>query len=198
VLVVIRGNSASGKTTVAAAIRAKRAARDLAIVSQDVLRRDVLREHDVPGGANIRLIELAARHATASGFHVIVEGILSTDHYGQMLTTLISTHPGPVFAYYLDIPFDETLRRHATKAEAAAYGADEMRGWYRERDLLPDGIEQVIPAESTLEQTVTRIMTEAGLSQHAVAEDQGPGRTLRRLLRHDPRQPRVPRPYRRP
>ena len=162
-LVVIRGNSASGKSAVAAAIRARHAARDLAIVSQDTLRRDVLRERDIPGGANINLLKLTTRHAADYGFNVILEGILRTDHYGRMLTELISGHPGPVFAYYLDIPFGETLIRHASKPQAADYGEAEMRSWYRERDLLPGGIEHVISAESTLEDTVRTIMTASGL-----------------------------------
>jgi hypothetical protein len=51
---------------------------------------------------------------------------------------------------------------------AAVYGEAEMRGWYRERDLLPDGIEQVIPAKSSLDDTVSRVMTDAAL-------DSGPG-----------------------
>src|ERR1700689_4815453 len=48
-LIVIRGNSASGKSAVAAELR-RRHGRGLAIVGQDNLRRQVLRERDVPGG----------------------------------------------------------------------------------------------------------------------------------------------------
>lgn len=46
-LVVVRGNSASGKSSVAAGIR-DRFGRGLALVGQDNLRRIVLRERDVP------------------------------------------------------------------------------------------------------------------------------------------------------
>jgi hypothetical protein len=161
-LIVIRGNSASGKSAVAAEIR-RRHGRGLAIVGQDNLRRQVLRERDVPGGANIDLIDLTARFALDRGFHVIVEGILHAGHYGQMLTALIADQTGLARAYYLDVPWAETLRRHATKPQAAEYGATEMRGWFRERDLLPGGLEQVIPAESTLDETARRIMAESGL-----------------------------------
>jgi hypothetical protein len=38
-----------------------------------------------------------------------------------------------------------------------------MRGWFRERDLLPGGLERVIPAASSLDETVRRIMAESGL-----------------------------------
>jgi hypothetical protein len=80
-----------------------------------------------------------------------------------MLTALISDHPGRAFAYFLDVPFDETLRRHATKTGTFGYGEAEMRRWYRGLDLLPGGIEQVIPAESSLEDTASRVMADAGL-----------------------------------
>jgi hypothetical protein len=159
---VIRGNSASGKSAVAAEIR-RRHGRGLAIVGQDNLRREVLRERDVPGGANVDLIDLTARFALDRGFHVIVEGILDAGRYGRMLTALIVDHRERARAYYLDVPWAETLRRHATKPQAAEYGEREMRGWYRERDLLPVGLEHVIPAASSLDETVRRIMTECGL-----------------------------------
>jgi len=117
----------------------------------------------VPGGANIELIDLTARFALARGFHVIVEGILYADHYGPMLTALIADHAELARAYYLDVPWAETLSRHATKPEAAEYGEREMRDWYRERDLLPGRLERVIPAASSLDETARRIMTESGL-----------------------------------
>jgi AAA domain len=161
-LIVIRGNSASGKSAVAAEIR-RRHGRGLAIVGQDNLRRQVLRERDVPGGANVALIDLTARFALDHGFHVIVEGILYADHYGRMLDALIAGHAELARAYYLDVPWAETLRRHATKPQAAEYGEREMRGWFRERDLLPGGLERVIPAASSLDETVRRIMAESGL-----------------------------------
>jgi hypothetical protein len=38
-----------------------------------------------------------------------------------------------------------------------------MRQWYRGLDLLPGGVEQVIPAESSLEDTVSKVMADTGL-----------------------------------
>jgi hypothetical protein len=42
-----------------------------------------------------------------------------------------------------------------------------MRDWYRGLDLLPGDIEQVIPADSALEATVTRLMADADLNGDA-------------------------------
>ncbi|MEV0977702.1 AAA family ATPase [Streptomyces sp. NPDC049915] len=162
-LVVLRGNSASGKSSVAAGLR-ERFGRGLALVGQDNLRRVVLRERDRPGAANIGLIELTARYALDAGFHVVVEGILYADHYGGMLARLCADHRGSTHAYYLDVPFAETLARHATKPLANEFGETELRTWYRERDLLPGGIETVIGAESTLTATIEHIMRDTGLA----------------------------------
>lgn len=93
-LIVLRGNSASGKSSVAAGLR-ERFGRGLAVVAQDNIRRTVLRERDRPGAANIGLIDLTARYALDAGFHVVVEGILYADHYGAMLAALSADHLGP-------------------------------------------------------------------------------------------------------
>ncbi|MCJ1676409.1 kinase [Streptomyces sp. APSN-46.1] len=168
-LVVLRGNSASGKSSVAAGLR-DRFGRGLALVGQDNLRRVVLREHDRPGAANIGLIDTVARYALGAGYHVVVEGILYADHYGDMLAQLRADHRGPTHGFYLHVPFEETLARHATKPQAAEYGEAEMRDWYRNLDLLPGGAETVIGADSTLPQTVDRILLDSGLAGHPARE----------------------------
>lgn len=162
-LILLRGNSASGKSTVAAGIR-ERFGRGLALVGQDNLRRVVLRERDRPDAVNIGLIDTVARYAIDSGYHVVLEGILYVAHYGRMLQRLADDHRGHTHFYYLDVPFEETLRRHATKPQAAEYGETELREWYRPRDLLPGGVETVLGADSALTDTVERVMFESGLA----------------------------------
>ncbi|MGW7522465.1 AAA family ATPase [Streptomyces sp. NPDC054783] len=162
-LVVLRGNSASGKSSVAAGVR-DRFGRGLALVEQDNLRRVVLRERDRPGAANIGLIDMVARYALDAGYHVIVEGILYADRYGDMLARLSADHRGPTCGYYLDVPFDETLARHATKPIAGHVSEADLREWYRQRDLLPGGAETVIGADSSLPETIERIMRDTGLA----------------------------------
>ncbi|MFH8800746.1 kinase [Streptomyces sp. NPDC017936] len=162
-LVVLRGNSASGKSSVAAGLR-DRFGRGLALVGQDNLRRVVLRERDRPGAANIGLIDTVARYALDAGYHVVVEGILYADHYGDMLARLRADHRGPTHGYYLDVPLDETLARHALKPIADEVDASLLRDWYRPLDLLPGGAETVIAADSPLAATVDRIMRDTGLA----------------------------------
>ena len=78
-LLVIRGSSGSGKSSVAAAIRATRPDRTVAIVGQDVMRRGVLGTGDDVDGHATALIDLTTRFALARGFDVVLEGILNAD-----------------------------------------------------------------------------------------------------------------------
>jgi hypothetical protein len=125
----------------------------------------VLREQDRPGARNIGLIDLTARYCLDAGFHVVVEGILHAARYGDMLARLRTDHRGPTHGYYLDVPFDETLTRHATKPIAEDVSEAQLRDWYRPRDLLPDCSETVIGTDSGLHETVDRIMHDTGLAR---------------------------------
>ncbi|MEU5898743.1 M15 family metallopeptidase [Streptomyces venezuelae] len=163
---MIRGNSASGKSSVAQGLRDHHG-RGIAIVGQDVIRRNVLREHDTARGANIALLSRIAREALDAGFHVVLEGILYADRYGHMITSLVRDHRGISSCYYLDVPLETTLARHASKADAAYLEQvtdDHLVSWYRELDLLPDGLETVVQADSTLQDTIARILRETGLA----------------------------------
>lgn len=106
-LVVLRGNSASGKSSVAAGLR-DRFGRGLALVGQDNLRRIVLRERDRPGVANIGLIDTVTRYALDAGYHVVLEGILYADHYGTMLAQLRADHLGATLMRISEIGSDRS------------------------------------------------------------------------------------------
>lgn len=163
-LIIIRGNSASGKTTAAWEIR-RRYGRGLAIVSQDVLRRDILRVRDEPVNPAMGLIDLTARYALDHGYHTIVEGIMSNGSYGEMLTRLVDNHAGKSAAFYYDLDFEETVARHASKPQSAEYGAALMAGWYRERDLIPGLNEHIFDAAISLDEAVRAMMTAVELPE---------------------------------
>ncbi len=118
-LVILRGNSGSGKSSVARALQRRRGRGHLAVVSQDVVRREVL-------------------------------GQLVRDHHG--LTR----------AYFWDLPFEETLRRHATKDKADEFGEAEMREWWYGAARIAELGEESVGPECTLDQTVRRIEHDCG------------------------------------
>ena len=163
-LIVLRGNSGSGKSTLAAGLRA-RYGRGLAIVGHDAVRRGILGEKERRGGAAPGLIDAIARYTLDAGRHTVVEGILRADLYGPMLSVLAADHRGTTCFAYLDIPWEETLSRHSTRAKAAEFGAEEMRGWFRPRDVLPGGCEHIIGAGSTVAESVDLLIARAGLGE---------------------------------
>ncbi|MEU0542256.1 hypothetical protein ABZ319_20530 [Nocardia sp. NPDC005978] len=129
ILVVIRGNSGSGKSTVASAVQRLFPRGRCLLVPQDIVRRHMLREYDTPSGGNVELIERIAGFGLERGLVVVVEGILSVGHYGGMLERL-SGRAEFAFHYSFDLTFEETLVRHAGRKQAGEFGAVEMAGWY--------------------------------------------------------------------
>jgi predicted kinase len=165
-LVVIRGNSGSGKTTTAREVRRQYGSRGLAAIEQDHCRRVILREHG--GGGQDRVapgfITTMVRAALDGGYHVILEGILHTGQYGDRLRALIREHPGPTACYFMDISFEETVRRHLRREEPIPVDPETMRGWYAGRDLLGVPGEMVILESMGFEEVVTTILHTSGLA----------------------------------
>lgn len=99
------------------------------LVSQDAIRRDILRVKDGPNKPSIKLIHYTVMYGNEIGYDIILEGILARKHYGEMLNSLIDSFEGSVFTYYFDIPFAETLRRYSKKSDTDGYGQAELRQW---------------------------------------------------------------------
>lgn len=158
-LVVLRGNSASGKSTVARLLQ-QRLGRGTALVQQDHLRRVVLREHDRPDLPNIGLIDVVVRHALDSGYHVVLDGTFFTPHYGDMLRRLTVDHIGVTKHYWFDIPLEVTQQRHVTKAYTVP--AEQLAEWFNPLDLLGVAGESMIRAEESAVDAVTRVVREVG------------------------------------
>jgi len=159
-LVLLRGPSCSGKTTTALAIR-RAVGYGVAVVHQDVIRRELLRERDLPGALNIDLIAMITRRCLAGGYNVILEGILDASRYGTTLRSLIAAHPGPAHVYYFHLPLEETMHRHATKPNADGYSPRELAEWYVPNDLLGVPGEQILGVADTQQEIVARIVAEA-------------------------------------
>jgi len=157
-VIVIRGNSGSGKTTVSRALRAAILERGdsagVAVVEQDYFRRIVLKEKEEAGAEALNLIRLVATFALARGYDVIVEGILGAAKYGDMLAGLMAL-ADESYAFYFDVSFEETVRRTSTKN--ADFGEAELRTWWKEHDVLGVEGETILPESLSFEEAVARI-----------------------------------------
>lgn len=127
-----------------------------AVVAQDTVRREMLRDADEPGAFNVELIEHIARVCLANDLVVIVEGILSAHRYGSMLERLARSVPDSLF-YSFDLTFEETVARHAGRPQAASIPEEEMARWYHGWQPLPFVEELRIGASWRLEEIVDRI-----------------------------------------
>ncbi|MDX8045653.1 kinase [Gracilibacillus sp. S3-1-1] len=133
-LIIIRGNSGSGKTTTAKSVQ-KTLGRGTLLISQDAVRREMLMVRDTEGNLAIDLIQQIAAFGRNQCEHVIVEGILYENYYGEMLKKLSHSFDH-TFAYYFDLPFEETVRRHQLRDKKEEFGEESLRAWWRPADYL--------------------------------------------------------------
>src|SRR5699024_1115916 len=95
-LIILRGNSGSGKTTTALKLQEMLGEATL-VVSQDVVRRDMLKVNDKEGNLSIALIKQIAEFGLGKCPFIIVEGILINKRYKNMLLDLINTFEQNVY-----------------------------------------------------------------------------------------------------
>ena len=82
-LIILRGNSGSGKSTTARMLQ-RRFGRGTLIISQDTVRRDMLWVKDEKGTKAVSLLIELARYGKQNCEIVIVEGILYSDLYMEL------------------------------------------------------------------------------------------------------------------
>ena len=156
-LIIIRGNSVSGKTTIAKKLQRELGEKTM-LVQQDVVRREILNVRDTSGNPAMKLIENLALYGKFIDYNVIVEGILSTRKYGEMLQRVVAQFDR-VLVYYFDISLEETLRRHKTKPNVDEFGEKELRDWWKEKDMLGDD-DRMITAKMNEQEIVDRMMND--------------------------------------
>ncbi|RPF53454.1 kinase [Aquisalibacillus elongatus] len=134
-LIILRGNSGSGKTTIAKSLQ-EHFGRGTLVVSQDTVRRDMLKVQDREGNLSIDLIRQIAEYGKGNCEFVIVEGILYSKRYGDMLKDLIQFYNQKACTYYFDLPFEETVKRHNSREKVNEFGEDSLRRWWNLQDYL--------------------------------------------------------------
>lgn len=155
-LIILRGNSGSGKTTVAKELQ-NRFGRNTMLISQDVIRRDMLKVKDNENTEAIPLMKELLKYGYLHSEVVILEGIMYADWYKPLFEMAAQLFQDKIYAYYFDLSFEETLRRHQTKANRYEFGEESMRQWWREKDFSHVLKESIITDEQELQDTVSKI-----------------------------------------
>ncbi len=149
-LIIIRGNSGSGKTTVAKELQ-KRLGRNTMLISHDMIRIQMLNAKDPEALPLItELLKYGRNHSDIT----ILEGILPADVYKPLFDTAVAVYGANIYAFYYDLTFEETLSRHSTKPNREDFGEREMRRWWREKDYIGTIHETAISAEMSESHTV--------------------------------------------
>ena len=99
-LIILRGNSGCGKTSTARLLQC-RLGYGTMLVSQDVVRREILCVKDSESNPAIQLIYDLCMYGNKVGYTVILEGILSNKKYGTMLHRLLNDFQGEKLIYFL-------------------------------------------------------------------------------------------------
>lgn len=176
-LVVLRGDSASGKTTTALALREKLGTR-VALIHQDYFRREVLWNED--RGQRSRdaslLIVSSARQALKLGYDVILDGIFNLRDYSALLERLHHDHRGLTRIYQFDVGLDETLRRHAGRPLSKEFGEGKLREWYDGWQPLSWHNETRVGPDLATDDLVSRILRDLGQDRHDVVSEQSRSR----------------------
>lgn len=90
----------------------------------------------------------------------ILEGILDSEEYHSLFETAVKEYGENIFAYYYDLLFEETLRRHSTKPNRNDFGEADVRRWWREKDYLSIITETILTEDMSFDDAVNMIYQE--------------------------------------
>ena len=155
-LIILRGNSGSGKSTIAKELQ-KRLGQNTMIISQDEIRRNMLNVNDGEDTPALPLMKELLIYGSSHSDFVILEGIMNREWYKPLFELAVRLYDTEVYAYYFDLTFEETLKRHMTRSKCYEFGEDAMRRWWREKDFSDTLNEIRITSEKDMESIVMDI-----------------------------------------
>ena len=156
-LIILRGNSGSGKTTAARLLQEKFGPNTM-LISHDMVRMQILHVWSAEGiRKSLPLMIELLRYGRRNSEITILEGILPANEYRRLFEAALEEYGEHIFSYYYDISFEETLRRHQTKPNCDEFGEADMRRWWKEKDYLDDIPQKILNEDISLEDAVELI-----------------------------------------
>lgn len=157
-LIILRGNSGSGKTVAAGMLQEKLGPNTMRI-SHDMVRMEILHVWSKEGiERSLPLMIELMKYGRKNSEFTVMEGILPYSAYKPLFEAAVEEYgKDNIFAYYYDISFEETLRRHQTKPNRNDFGEEDMRRWWQEKDYLKNITETILGEDITLDGAVEKI-----------------------------------------
>ena len=169
-LIIVRGNSGSGKTSVSKALQEKFGENTM-LISQDMVRREILHARDGADTKALPLMTELLKYGRRNSRVTILEGIMVAEWYMPLFEAAIEEFGSEIYAYYYDLPFEETVARHSMRAKRMSFGAEDMRRWWVEKDYMKVIPEKILTKEIGLDEAVKMIFRDANGNSENFLED---------------------------
>lgn len=157
-LIILRGPSGAGKSTVAALLR-KRVPPNTAFFEQDYFRHTLFNSPHEDKEAPRHVMFAGVKAALVHGNDVVIEGIVSVHKYKDYFAELFASKlAGETYIFYMDVAFDETVRRHTGRDKSAHFGENEMREWYKRAVANHYDDEIILPQTMSAQQACDEIL----------------------------------------
>jgi adenylate kinase family enzyme len=173
-LVIVRGPSGAGKSTVSqnlCTLLRARFQKKVALIESDLVQHKMLVNMDRKATAAVMMAMARASWTDADCDIVVVEGVLNVKrpdylHMLEELVELAPTKSRPPSIFYLDVPLEETFKRHAGRPKHGEFTTDDMRDWWSAASPWGHDLEIVVDqtsGESSKEER-TRLWSTCSLS----------------------------------
>ncbi|KRL06172.1 zeta toxin family protein [Liquorilactobacillus hordei] len=136
ILIIIRGNSGSGKTYLAKKVQNYYGTKRSFLIQQDIIRRDILHSDDHVGNISIELMTKMIEFGKQNYEITILEGILRKDVYSEMIEEAVNEFEERSLVFYLDLSFEQTVKNNNKKK--VSFSTEQLKNWWREKDYLND------------------------------------------------------------
>lgn len=128
VLIVLRGNAVTGKTSVASSLQEKLEATNVMMIQQDI--------SEEYNDSQIEMIKELVNYGKKHFHYVILDGVLPKDAYGEMLYELIEGFGSQQLVYYFNDSFKQTLKYNEQKNQP--HDIHKLKSWWIDSDFLSD------------------------------------------------------------
>lgn len=160
-IIIIRGPAGSGKSTITKLLLEELKEQSnkfkgsdeednhrFAYLEQDHFRNTIAGKYRGCRELSARLLLENAKACVECGYHVVMEGILNKQHYGESLFDPLIALYGEVNVkfFYLDASLALTQERHLTRSKADEFGVEKLEEWFASASPTQYGSEIVIPA----------------------------------------------------
>lgn len=161
-LIILRGPSGAGKSTITKRLQ-ETSNKALLIIEQDYYRHTVFGDRSDEKNLIPELVYENASTLLHAGYNILIEGIFRKEKYKPMFERLMREHSGANYVYFLNVSFEETVKRHSTREKSKLFGHQDMQAWYHMAEPLDVDGEIIIEESSSTDESVLRIRDSAGL-----------------------------------